>query len=90
VGQALSPANHTQTSAGRATSREDLSLNSEVNFGEVAFPQRSIMQQQVLYQGTASAVPERDEPDGLQPLGSGQGLKPSESAPSAARLKPVP
>jgi uncharacterized protein (TIGR03437 family) len=44
----------------------------------------------VLYQGTASAVPERDEPDGLQPLGSGQGLKPSESALSAARLKPCP
>jgi len=65
-------------------------LNSEVNLGEVAFPQRSSMKRQVLYQGTASAVPERDEPDGLQPLGSGQGLKPSQSALSAARLKPCP
>jgi len=63
-------------------------LNSEVNFGEVAFPQRSTMKQQVLYQGTASAVPEKDEPDGLQPLGSGQGLKPSESALSPAEAVP--
>jgi hypothetical protein len=34
-----------------------LNLNSEVNFGDVAFPQRSTMKQQVVYQGTAEAVP---------------------------------
>jgi hypothetical protein len=42
-----------------------LSLDSEVNFGEVAFPQRGTKKKQALYQGTASAVPERDDPDGL-------------------------
>jgi hypothetical protein len=42
-----------------------LNLDSEFNFGEVAFEQRSTMKQQVLYQGTASAVPERNELDGL-------------------------
>src|ERR1035438_3190450 len=44
---------------------------------------------QALYQGTASAVPERDDADGLQPLARGQGLKPSECG-LAARLKPCP
>ena len=66
------------------------SVDSEVNCGEVALPQWSTMKRQVLYQGTASAVPERDERDGLQPLDNGQGLKPTESALSAARLKPCP
>jgi hypothetical protein len=42
-----------------------LNLDSEVNFGEVAFPQRGTKKKQALYQGTASAVPERDDPDGL-------------------------
>jgi len=41
------------------------SLDTEVNFGEVAFPQRGTKKKQALYQGTASAVPERDDPDGL-------------------------
>ena len=31
--------------------------DSEVNFGEVAFPQRNALEKQVLYQGTALAVP---------------------------------
>ena len=44
---------------------QELILNSEVNFGEVAFSQRRAKKKQVLYQGTASAVPERDDPDGL-------------------------
>jgi hypothetical protein len=61
-------------------------LDSDFNFGKVAFPQRNAMKGHVLYQGTASAVPERDEPDGLQPLGSRRGLKPTERALSAARL----
>jgi len=45
--------------------KQALSLDSEVNFGEVAFPQRGTKKKQALYQGTASAVPERDDPDGL-------------------------
>jgi hypothetical protein len=43
----------------------DLSLDSEVSFGEFALPQRRTAKEQVLYQGTASAVPERLELDGL-------------------------
>jgi hypothetical protein len=42
-----------------------LSLNSAVNFGEVAFQKRSTMKEQVLYQGMASAVPDRNEFYGL-------------------------
>jgi len=35
-------------------------LDSEVNFVEVDFPHWNTMKQQVLYQGTASAVPNRE------------------------------
>jgi hypothetical protein len=54
------------TFLGWQDSRATLSPNSEANLGEVAFPLRSTIKRQVVYQGTASAVPERDEPDGLQ------------------------
>jgi hypothetical protein len=50
-------------------------LDSEVNFGEVAFPQRRTKKKQALYQGTASAVPERDDPDGLLAPGQQTGAK---------------
>jgi hypothetical protein len=65
-------------------------LDPEVSFGEVRFPRRSTVKQQVLYQGTTSVVPKWDGPYGLQPLSVKQGLKPLESALSAARLKPCP
>jgi hypothetical protein len=46
-----------------------MNLNSEVNFGESTLPQWRTTKKQALYQSTASAVPERVELDGLQPLG---------------------
>jgi len=61
-----------------------LRLDSEVNFGEVAFPQRS------------TCIRARLQPcrNGMMLMGfspcSRQGLKPSECAWSAARLKPCP
>jgi hypothetical protein len=36
-----------------------LSLNSEVNFGEVGFSHHRALKDKALYQGTASAVPDR-------------------------------
>jgi hypothetical protein len=42
-----------------------MSLNSGVNFGEIAFAPRSALKGRALYQGTALAVPEADERDGL-------------------------
>jgi hypothetical protein len=35
-------------------------LDSEVTFGEAAFPHRRAWEKQALYQGTASAVPNRE------------------------------
>jgi hypothetical protein len=43
-----------------------LSLNSEVDFGEVGFSQHRALKDKALYQGMASAVPDRiGEIDGL-------------------------
>jgi hypothetical protein len=53
-----------------------MSLDFEVHFGEVACPWRSAMKHKMVYQGTTSVVPERNELDGLQPLFAAQGLKP--------------
>jgi hypothetical protein len=37
----------------------ELNLNSEVNFGEVGFSHHRALKDKALYQGTASAVPDR-------------------------------
>ena len=65
-------------------------LDSEVSFGAVRFPRQSTAKRQVLYQGTTSVVPKWNGLCGLQPLGIKQGLKFSNRALPAARLKPCP
>jgi len=67
-----------------------MSLDSEIDLGEIESAQPSAVKPRGLYQGTTSAVPERYVFDGLQPLCGRQGLKPSERTLSAARLKPRP
>ena len=47
-------------------SKVDINLNSEVNFGEVGFSHHRALKDKALYQGTASAVPDRiGQIDGL-------------------------
>ena len=46
-----------QQQARKLHARLHFSPDSEVNFGEVALPQRRAKKKQALYQGTASAVP---------------------------------
>jgi len=50
---------------GAIVPRLALSPDSEVDLVEVEFPHWNKMKKQVLYQGTASAGPNRNEPDGL-------------------------